>query len=250
MSATVRICTCVAAYGVGCECVFHCSSVFALSMCAPCIHVSRVRWADASLPGLCMRLCLFLHMCICARLNEWALSGAAPRCASRIWSHLCWGSVGGERMTLMYLNSRQTFLRHSSVWNQDNWAQSSWTGWSGLVSRRQTLWLHSNSWSDSPGSLRQTDTHKHWNLFVSMIETQCFISKGILFFSLAVRVLLATIHRIIWVYFPMCGNLSTTSVNPVCNLTCESSLSFIFKPENPTAQIEDYYQYFNSQGPG
>lgn len=140
----------------------------------------------------------------------------------------------GERMTLMYLNSRQTFLRHSSVRNQDNWAQSSWTGWSGLVSRRQTLWLHSNSWSDSPGSLQQTDTHKHWNLLVSMIETQCFISKGIRFFSLAVRVLLATIHRISWVYFPVCVSLSTTSVNPVCIPTCTSSLSFTCKLENAT----------------
>lgn len=127
--------------------------------------------------------CVYSCIRVCVRLNEWALSGAAPRCGSHIWSHLCWGSVGGERMTLMYLNSRQTFLRHLSVWNQDNWAQSSWTGRSGLVSRRQTLWLHGNSWSDSPGSLRQTDTHKHWSLFVSMIETQCFISKGILFFS-------------------------------------------------------------------
>lgn len=120
----------------------------------------------------------------CVRLNEWALSSPDPRCASRIWSHLCWGLVARERMTLMYLNSRQTFLRHSSVWNQDNWAQSSWTGWSGLVSRRQTLWLHTNSWSDSPGNLRQTHPHKHWNLFVPLIETVFYIKRhSILSFS-------------------------------------------------------------------
>lgn len=39
-----------------------------------------------------------------------------------------------------------------------------------VVSRRQTLWLHSNPRSDSLGNLQQADTHKHWNLFVSMIE--------------------------------------------------------------------------------
>lgn len=156
-----------------CECVFYCRCVFAPSKSVPCIYVKGVRWADASIPDLRTRLCLFLHMCICVCLNEWALSGAAPHCASRIWSHLCWGSVGGERMTLMYLNSRQTFLRHSSVWNQDNWAQSSWTGWSGLVSRRQTLWLHSNSWSDSPGSLLQTDTQT--------LESVCFDDRNTVF---------------------------------------------------------------------
>lgn len=74
-------------------------------------------------------ICICVYLCVCA--TEWTLSGAAPCCASCIWSHLCCSSVGVERMTLMYLNPRQTFPRQLSVWNQDNWAQSSWTSWSG-----------------------------------------------------------------------------------------------------------------------
>lgn len=83
-------------------------------------------------------VCVSAFACVyaCTRVllvcrSEWALSGAAQCSASCIYSHLCWGSVGGEGMTLMYLNPRQTFHRQSSVWNQDNWAQSSWTSWSG-----------------------------------------------------------------------------------------------------------------------
>lgn len=185
MSATVRICTCVAAY-VPAVSVFFAVGVsvcafISVHKCVPCISTAQLGEQMRRCPT-CAWHCVYSHICVSVCVER-MLSGAAPCCASRIWSHLRRGTVGGERMTLMYLNSRQTFLRHSSVWNQDNWAQSSWTAWSGLVSRRQTLWLHSNSWSDSPGSLRQTDTHKHWNLFVSMIETQCFISKGILSFS-------------------------------------------------------------------
>ena len=102
-------------------------------MCVSLHAFKRTKWAYLS---FCVCVCVFacVYTCICVFfvcLSEWALSGAAPCCASCIWSHLCWGSVGRERMTLMYLNPRQTFPRQSSVWNQDNWAQSSWTGWSG-----------------------------------------------------------------------------------------------------------------------
>lgn len=97
-----------------------------------CLHLGTiVRWCVHTWVFVHVLACLHAYVCIFVCLSEWALSGAAPCCASCIWNHLCWGSVGGERMTLMYLNPRQTFPRQSSVWNQDNWAQWSWTGWSG-----------------------------------------------------------------------------------------------------------------------
>lgn len=70
-----------------------------------CIYVHKTRIPE------------YVHVSACwpVRLSEWALSGAAPCCASCIWSHLCCGSMAAERMTLMYLNPRQTLPRHSSV---------------------------------------------------------------------------------------------------------------------------------------
>lgn len=116
-----------------CECLCFYQSL-CVCVCVLCnLHLGTGKWADVFIPELCMCVCrsLFVYVYFCVCLNEWALSGAAPCCASCIWSHLFWSSVGGTRMTLMYLNPRQTFLRQSSVWNQDNWAQSSWTSWSG-----------------------------------------------------------------------------------------------------------------------
>lgn len=127
------ICSC-------CECVrlciYRCGVYVLPSMCVRLLAFRYNKWADVSIPEfvhvfVCLHVFILVYVYFCVCLSEWALSGAAPCCASCIWSHLCWGSVGGERMTLMYLNPRQTFLRQSSVWNQDNWAQSSWTGWSG-----------------------------------------------------------------------------------------------------------------------
>lgn len=73
-----------------------------------------------------------------------------------------------------------------------------------VVSRRQTLWLQSNPWSDSLGSLWQSDTHKHWNLFVSMIAKEVFYIRGHSHLFLAVRVLLFTFYNVIQVYFFPC----------------------------------------------
>lgn len=157
-----------------------------LCVCVILLVVRYSKWADVSVP-LCTWVCALVCVservssskcvfCVCVCLSEWALSGAAPCCASCIWSHLFWCSVGGERMTLMYLNPRQTFPRHSSVWNKDNWAQSSWTDWSGwwAVDRRVGYTVTPVRLTREPLAIRDTQTLES----VSMIGESCFGMGG------------------------------------------------------------------------
>lgn len=159
-----------------------------------CVHT----WIVCVFVCLHVFVLVYVYLCVC--LNEWALSGAAPCCASCIWSHLCWGSVGGGddfnvlepqtdlSQTVVSMKARQLgpVKLNRLIW---------------VVSKRQTLWLHSNPRSDSLGN-----PPADW--YTQTLETVCFNDRRDVFYIrghphlfLAVRVVLPTFCNSFWVYF-------------------------------------------------
>lgn len=183
MCATVRICRCVAAYVPAvsaCVCV-----LMGVSVCAPirvwvCLCVSLLAFRCSKNAnvyghmGLCTLLyvcmCLYLYVCIfvCVWVNErcQVLLHAVPAASGAI----CVG-LGGRGADDFNVLEPQTDLSQTVVSmkpRQLGPIKLNRLIW--VVNRRQTLWLHCNPRSDSLGNLWQAETHKQWNVFVSIIK--------------------------------------------------------------------------------
>lgn len=146
-SSICSCCECV------CLCIYRCECLCFNQIVCVCVwvnlHLGTGKWADVSIPEsvhvfVCLHVFILVYVYFCACLSEWALSGAAPCCASCIWSHLCWGLSGRGADDFNVLEP-QTDLSQTVVSmkpRQLGPVKLNRLIW--VVSRRQTLWLHCN----------------------------------------------------------------------------------------------------------